>query len=127
MPPEKTEQRRISYLGRLAQLNHRTLALLMTTIFVATLLVVWMISSGAVVGDRIFGIGVMFSILALAWADNLLETLGKVRPWRELAAHTGLTCQVGGFLIGYAVQVVGTYRQRPLTLYTPKKGKGRSS
>jgi hypothetical protein len=80
--------------------------------------------NGALSLERLVGVGVIVAILGLAWLDNRLEVWSKERPWRELAMRTGLTCQVGGWLHGYAVQVVGSYRGRPLTLYTPKRGKG---
>lgn len=120
---EREHRRRHNPFTQLWSLSHRALAILLIALFGGLLAGVALTSSGEAVGERLFGIGVVFAILALAWIDNRFETRGKERPWRELADRTGLECQVGGFLAGYAVQVAGSYRGRALTLYTPKKGK----
>ncbi len=119
--PEQPEQHtppvRCRYAGRM-------LALVVGLLVGSGLLGLFVTVNGVLSLERLVGVGVVVAILGLAWLDNRLEVWSKERPWRELAARTGLTCQVGGWLHGYAVQVVGNYRGRSLRLYTPKRGKG---
>lgn len=120
--PELPEQHTAPVRRRFA---HRSILLVVLGLLAAGGLIGLFVTVNGVLSlERLVGVGVVAAILGLAWLDNRLEVWSKERPWRELAARTGLTCQVSSWLYGYAVQVVGSYRGRPLTLYTPKRGKG---
>ena len=87
-------------------------------------MIVILISDAETVWNRVIGIGVLIFLAGLALFDNLYEVRQKEHAWRQLAERTGLNCQVSGFfLLGYSVEVLGTYRGYPLSLYTYKQGK----
>jgi hypothetical protein len=99
--------------------------LLFLVLFVPVLLFGALALTGdSAVQSRIFGVGAIALIVGLAWIDNRADMLSKEGPWRELAERTGLHCHARGLLLGSSVHVAGTYRQRPLTLYAQKQGKG---
>ncbi len=103
--------------------RHGLVVLVLVGLFVILIPLIY-VTSGQLRCDRIFGISFIFLILSLALFDNLFETSGKEKAWRAWAIQTGLTCQMGTFLLGYPVEVMGMYRQRKVRLYTYKQGKG---
>lgn len=104
--------------------SHKTFAIVMGLLFLGIELFIYFVSDPAAVQSRMIGAGVIFLIIGLALFDNLFEISGKVEAWQELASRLGLICEKGSFLTGYAVQVVGSYQNRRLNIYTHKRGKG---
>ena len=74
--------------------------------------------------DRLVGMGVIFAMLGLAWLDKRMQVQHQAVPWEKLATRLGLTCQVSKGFFDTRVSVVGSYRGRSVTLYTPRQGKG---
>lgn len=70
--------------------------------------------------SRFIGVGAIFFMALMALSGNLFEARRKEHFWRRVATRTGLTCRVVGSWLGSSVHVVGTYRQRALTLYASK-------
>lgn len=93
-------------------------------LLLAVPLAAFVLGGGGTANTRLFGLGMIAALMGLAWMNNRFEVALKERPWRQLAEQTGLTCEVGGLLMGSSVHVVGFYRGRYLTLYTPRHGKG---
>lgn len=73
--------------------------------------------------ERVFAVVVLFAMLGLTWLQKRAEVQDKIGSWQEVATRTGLTCKVSGWLQGAAVSVVGTYRTRLVTLFSPTLGK----
>jgi hypothetical protein len=75
-------------------------------------------------GSRLLGIGIIGLLMSLAWLDNYADTRVKAHHWRQVAEQAGLTCQTRVGLTGSSVQVTGSYRGRPLAIFTTRHGKG---
>lgn len=104
--------------------SHKTFALVMVLLFAGVELVVYFGSEADAVQSRMIGVGVIFMIIGLALFDNLFEVSGKAEAWQALADRLGVACERGNFITGYTVQVIGTFRERRLNIYTHKRGKG---
>ena len=74
--------------------------------------------------DYVFGAYLIFLLVGLAFFDSLAEMSKKKRFWCEVAEQTGLECHIGNFFLGFPVNVYGTYRNRNLSLFIFKYGKG---
>lgn len=105
-------------------LDSKNIVILYGLFFVCVLTGVAMSSPSEWRVERVVGTAVIFVILGLAWLDKQVEVTQKVGPWERLAVRTGLRCQVGGGMFASSVSVMGEYRGRLLTMYTPKQGKG---
>lgn len=104
--------------------SHKTFALVMALLFLGVELVIYFVSEAGAVQSRMVGVGVIFMIIGLALFDNLFEVSGKAEAWQVVADRLGVKCERGNFFTGYTVQVIGTFRERRLNIYTHKRGKG---
>jgi hypothetical protein len=86
----------------------------------------WLLGSaaGEIIGSRLLGIGIITLLVGLAWLDHHMEVRSKRHYWGALAQQTGLECTVRSVLFSTTVSVSGSYRGYPITMYTPRQGKG---
>lgn len=116
------ETNKQSFIHQLPQ--PELLSILIVVIFLLLQVIVIMTSPPEFLKERVFGVVVLFAMLGLTWLEKRAEVRYKIGSWQEVATRTGLTCKVSGWLQGAAVSVVGTYRTRFVTLFSPTLGKG---
>ncbi len=125
MVQERGPRQQIGYGGVYQWLLHsKNMAMLYGVFCVCVLAGVALGSSSEWRVERVVGTAFIFVILALAWLDKQVEVEQKTGPWERLATRLGLICRVNGNIFKSGVSVMGDYRGRAVTMYTPKQGKG---
>lgn len=93
-------------------------------VFAVLVIGVIVLSHSEYVLGRVTMLSVFFLFVSTSLAEKSIESRVKEKPWSELAARTGLTYKQGKLWLGHPARVTGTYRNRTLSLYTYKMGRG---
>lgn len=104
------------------QFNQNVVATMLVVGYLGVLSWLFVASQGELTLDKAAFCTFVFLMLGLAWWNQVLNTQAKAIPWQRLAEHVGLQCEVGGFWSAYAVHLHGTYRGRPLKMYSRDAG-----
>lgn len=125
MVHERGPQRQIGVGGGYQWLFHsKNMAMLYGVFCICVLAGVALGSSSEWRIERVVGTAVIFVILGLAWLDKQAEVEQKAGPWEQFATRMGLTCKVDSYIFNSSISVMGHYRGRAVTMYTPKRGRG---